>query len=348
MYLTLFDGADGRVMRPRENVKIFTGSSNPLLAEAVCRLLDLPLGAVTLSRFASGETYAHFGESVRGADVYVIQSFSHPVNENFVELLVMIDALKRSSAGMINVIIPYFGYARQEKQDMPREPIAAKMVADVLTTVGAERVITMDLHSAAIQGFFNIPVDHMTALDLFCDYLRGKDLTNAVVVSPDAGRAKTAERFATYLDLPFALMNKRRPKHNEAEITHVIGDVKGKIPIIIEDMIDTGGTIIKVVDGLVENGARPEVILLATHAVFSDPARVRLMHPSIREVVVTDTLPVQQLSQQIPKLRLVSTAPLFAETIHRIHNNRSITMLFGESSRQPEPDTSGEDAGSCT
>lgn len=317
--------------RPGDDVKIFSGSSNPRLAQDVCRLLGMPLGGAKLSRFQSGEVYVGISESVRGADVYVIQSFSHPVNEHFVELMVMIDALKRSSAGMINVIAPYYGYARQEKQDTPREPITAKMVADVLTTVGAERIITMDLHAAAIQGFFNIPVDHMTSLDLIADYLRKKDLSQAVVVSPDAGRAKTAERLATYLDLPVALMNKRRPKHNESEITHVIGDVKGKIPIIIEDMIDTGGTIVKVIEGLVENGAQPCAILCATHALFSPPAVQRLDHPAIAEVVVTDTLPIQDLN--MPKLNVLSVAPLFAEAIQRIHNNESISKLFGESYR---------------
>jgi ribose-phosphate pyrophosphokinase len=320
------------VKRQGNHVKIFSGSSNPELAQEVCDLLGLSLGSAKLSRFQSGETYVSIEESVRGADVYVIQSFSHPVNEHFVELLVMIDALKRSSAGMINVILPYYGYARQEKQDAPREPITAKMVADVLTTVGAERIITMDLHAPAIQGFFDIPVDHMTSLDLIADYLRQKDLHNAIIVSPDAGRAKTAERLATYLDLPLALMNKRRPKHNEAEITHVIGDVAGKVPIIIEDIIDTGGTIGKVVDGLVENGARPEVILCATHAIFSHPAQERLQHPAIQEVVVTNTLPIQGV-HKMKNLVVLSSAPLFAEAIHRIHHNRSISMLFGETNR---------------
>ena len=315
--------------RPGEDVKIFTGSSNPKLAGEVCRLLGMSLGQAAISRFSSGEIYVNISESVRGADVYVLQSFCAPVNEHFVELLVMIDALKRSSAGMINVILPYYGYARQEKQDSIREPISAKVVADVLTTVGAERVITMDLHAPAIQGFFNIPVDHMTALDLFADYLRKKDLSDFVIVSPDAGRAKTAERLATYLDLPLALMNKRRPKHNEAEITHVIGDVRSKVPIIIEDMIDTGSTIIKVVDSLVEHGARPEVILCATHAVFSHPAMHRLQHPSIQEVVVTDTFPIQELKMQ--KLKVLSVAPLIAEAVDRIHHNRSISMLSIES-----------------
>lgn len=307
-------------------VKIFAGSSHPELAEKVAKLLQIPLGCVDRKRFQSGEIYVSFEESVRGADVYVIQSFSPPINDHLVELLIMVDALKRSSPARINVIIPYYGYARQEKQDRPREPISAKMIADILTTVGVERVMTLDLHSVAIQGFFNIPVDHMTALDLIADYLGTKDLSQAIVVSPDAGRAKHAEKLATYLDLPFAIMHKRRPRHHESEITHVIGDVEGKIPIVIEDIIDTGGTIVKVVEGLIENGAKEEIILCASHAVFSGPAIERLKHPAIGEIVVTDSLP---LSDLVPSnVHVLSIAPLVAEVISRIQKNESITPLF--------------------
>jgi len=309
-----------------EPPKIFSGSSHPQLSAEIAKILGLSLGKVELSRFRNGEIYVNFQESVRGADVYVIQPFAHPVNDNFVELMVMVDALKRSSAGMINAIVPYYAYARQEKQDVPREPISAKMVADVLTTVGVQRVLTFDLHAAAIQGFFNIPVDHLTALDLLADHLKNQSITkDAVVVSPDAGRAKTAERLATMLDLPFAIMHKRRPGHNEADITHVIGDVKDKVPIIIEDIIDTGGTIIKVVEMLVAHGARPEVHIYATHAVFSPPATERLNHPAIGEIVVTNTLPVAK--DAIPKLTVVSVAPMLAEAITLIHNNMSVSRF---------------------
>jgi ribose-phosphate pyrophosphokinase len=263
---------------------------------------------------------------VRGADVFLIQSFSRPVNDMFVELLVMVDALKRSSAGTINAIIPYFGYARQEKQDAPREPITAKMVADVLTTVGVDRVVTFDLHAPAIQGFFNIPVDHMTTLGLFRDYIQGKRLKDGVVISPDAGRAKMAEKFATWLNMPMAFMHKKRPGRNQAEISHVVGDVKDKVPIIIEDMIDTGGTILKVVETLLQNGARPEIILCATHAVFSSPAYARLAHPAIKEIVATNTLPVDR--GKLPNLTVLSVAPLLGEAIQRIHHNLSMSKLF--------------------
>src|SRR5690606_11510670 len=206
-------------------------------------------------RFKSGEIYVHYEETIRNCDVFLVQSFSHPINEHFVELLVMIDAAKRASARTVNIIMPYYGYARQERKAAPREPISAKMLADVLTTVGASRVVTIDLHAPAIQGFFNIPVDHLTALDLISDEIRRMNLVNPIVVSPDAGRAKVAEKLASYLDLSFAIMIKKRTAHNVSAITHIIGEVEGHTPIIIEDLIDTGSTIINVVEGLKEKGA---------------------------------------------------------------------------------------------
>jgi ribose-phosphate pyrophosphokinase len=305
------------------SIKLFSGSSHPTLTAEIAELLGMQLGRVCLKQFNSGEIYVKFEESVRGADVYILQTFSPPVNDHLVELLVMVDALKRSSVGKINVILPYYGYARQEKQSVPREPITAKMIADILTTVGVQRVITFDLHASAIQGFFNIPVDHLTALDLLANTVRAQvNRQRAVVVSPDAGRAKTAEKFATLLDLPFAIMHKKRPNHNEAVVTHVIGDVENKTPIIIEDMIDTGGTLVQVVESLVENGADPAVIC-ATHAVFSKPIKDRLTHPGIARVVVTNTLPVTDCSFQ--RLQIVSVAPILSQAILRIHQNRSVT-----------------------
>lgn len=235
-------------------LRIFSGSSNPKLAADIAERLGAPLGQIKLTRFKSGEIYVHYEESIRNCDVFLVQSLAHPINELFVELLVMIDAAKRASARTVNIIVPYYGYARQERKSAPREPISAKMVADVLTTAGATRVITIDLHAAAIQGFFNIPVDHLTALDLISGYLKVKGLTDLVVVSPDAGRASMAEKLASRLDSPFAIMIKKRPAHNESVITHVIGDVEGRTPIIIEDLIDTGTTIVNVVEGLKERG----------------------------------------------------------------------------------------------
>lgn len=311
---------------PASSFRLYAGSSHPALAMQVAHSLGVDLGEVRLSRFRSGELYAQFPDSVRGADVYLLQSFSPPINDHFVELLLMIDALKRSSAGRINVIIPYFGYGRQEKQGVAREPISAKVVADVLTTVGAHRIITVDLHAAAIQGFFNIPVDHLSALPILAAEVRKKNPRDAVVISPDAGRAKTAEKFAAMLDLPMAIMHKGRPKHNEAVITHLIGDVKGKTPIVIEDIIDTGGTITQVVDTVMSMGANPNAVLCATHGVFSPPAHERLAHPAIEQVLVTDSLPLREELKD-HKVRVLPVAPLLATAIGRVHYNLALSNL---------------------
>jgi len=308
-----------------DKLRIFSGSSNPKLAEQICHELGQPLGKIKLSRFKSGEIYVHYEEGIRNCDVFLVQTFSNPVNDHFVELLVMIDAAKRAAARTVNVVIPYYGYARQERKAKPREPISAKMVADVLTTVGANRVITIDLHAPAIQGFFNIMVDHLTALDLISDYLKSKNIPNPVIVSPDAGRASTAEKLASYLNSPFAIMIKNRPAHNEAVITHVIGDVEGRTPIIIEDMIDTGTTIVNVVEGLKERGSE-DVFVCATHPLFSGPALQRLDHPNIKEVVVTDTIALAD--NHSDKFKVLSVAPLLSETIRIILQGGSISTLF--------------------
>jgi len=237
----------------------------------------------------------------------------------------MIDAAKRASARTINIVMPYYGYSRQERKDAPREPISAKMVADVLTTTGACRVITMDLHAPAIQGFFNIPVDHLTALDLISDYIKKKKIPNPIIVSPDVGRAKTAENFANILDAPFAMMIKKRPTHNEAVITHIIGDVEGRSPIIIEDLIDTGSTIVNVVEGLKERGAMPAYIC-ATHPVFSGPALQRLDHPDIKEVIITDSIAIPE--DHPSRFTVLSVAPLLSNAIRIISQGGSISSLF--------------------
>ena len=307
---------------------VFTGSSNPKLAEDICSKLGVELGSIKRSRFQSGEIYVNYEESIRNCDVFLVQSLSHPINDMFVELLVMIDAAKRASARTINIIIPYYGYARQERKSAPREPISAKMLADVLTTVGANRVITIDLHAPAIQGFFNIPVDHLTALDLISQYLRTKNIVNPVIVSPDAGRASMAEKLANQLDSPFAIMIKKRPSHNESVITHVIGDVKGKTPIIIEDLIDTGTTIINVVEGLKERGAE-DVYVCATHGLFSGNALERLMHPNIKEVVVTDSIALPE--QYVDQIKVLSVAPMLSQATRIIMEGGSIATLFKDS-----------------
>ena len=310
-----------------EGKKIFVGTSVPDLGEEVADRLGVELGRVLVKRFSCGEIYVRFEETVRGHDIFLIQSISEPVNENFMELILMVDALRRASAGRINAVVPHYGYARQEKKVAPREPISARMVADVLTTVGVDRVINIDLHAPAIQGFFNIPVDHLTALPLLADYFKKKDLRDAVVVALDAGGIRRAEMLATRLDLPLVGMYKRRPEHNVAEVTHVIGDVEGKKPIIIEDLIDTGGTLVGGVEALLEHGALPEVYVCATHPVFSGPAPERLRHPAIREVVVTNTIPIPE-AKQSPKLKLLSIAALVAAAIHRIHTEGSVSELF--------------------
>lgn len=308
-----------------DKLRIFSGSSNQQLAERICTELGQTLGKIKISRFKSGEVYVHYEETIRNCDVFIVQSFSHPINENFVELLVMIDAAKRASARTVNIIVPYYGYARQERKAAPREPISAKMVADVLTTVGADRVITIDLHAPAIQGFFNIPVDHLTALDILSDYLKKKNIKNPVVVSPDAGRASTAEKLANYLDSPFAIMIKKRPAHNESVITHVIGDVEGQTPIIIEDLIDTGTTIVNVVEGLKERGAE-DIYVCATHPLFSGPALQRLDHPNIKEVIVTDS--IQLPESRSDRFTVLTVAPMLAEATRIIMQGGSISTLF--------------------
>ncbi|GIP34274.1 ribose-phosphate pyrophosphokinase [Paenibacillus sp. J2TS4] len=305
--------------------KVFAGSSNPKLAELISQDLGQPLGRVKLSRFKSGEHYCLYEESIRNCDVFLVQTFSHPINEHFVELLVMIDAAKRASAKTINLVLPYYGYSRQERKSAPREPISAKMVADVLTTAGADRVITIDLHSPAIQGFFNINVDHLTALDLISDYIKKKNIPDPIIVSPDAGRATTAENLANILAAPFAIMIKKRPEHNESVITHVIGDVEGKTPIIIEDLIDTGTTIINVVEGLKERGAK-DVYVCATHPVFSGPALQRLDHPSIKEVVITDSIAIPE--ERSDRFKVISVSPLLSNAIRIIREGGSISSLF--------------------
>ncbi|MDF2924833.1 MAG: ribose-phosphate pyrophosphokinae [Paenibacillaceae bacterium] len=308
-----------------DNVKIFSGSSNPQLAERICGELGRPLGRVKLSRFKSGEHYCLYEETIRNCDVFLVQTFSHPINEHFVELLVMMDAAKRASAKTINLVIPYYGYSRQERKAAPREPISAKMVADVLTTAGASRMITIDLHAPAIQGFFNIPVDHLTALDLISDYIRKKQISDPIVVSPDAGRATTAENLANILNAPFAIMIKKRPEHNKSVITHVIGEVEGRTPIIIEDLIDTGSTIVNVVEGLKERGAN-DVLICATHPVFSGPALQRLDHPNIMEVVLTDSIAIPP--EHSNRFHVLSVAELLSNAIRINMSGGSISSLF--------------------
>jgi ribose-phosphate pyrophosphokinase len=308
-------------------MKLFTGTSNPQLGREIADYLGVPLGGREISRFANGEIYVKFTESIRGADVFVIQSFSANLNDGIMELLIMIDALKRASAGRITAVLPYYCYARQEKKSVPREPITARMFADILSTVGATRVITMDLHAPAIQGFFNIPVDHMTALPMLAQYIREKNLNDGVIIAPDAGSVKKAEKLATRLGFPLGVMYKRRPAPNVAEMSFFIGEVRDKTPVIIDDMVDTAGSIMQVVMALVERGAKPEIHLLTTHGIFSPPAFERLKHPAIREIVVTNTIPIPP-EKFLPKITVLSIAPLLGDAIRRIHQDISVSVLF--------------------
>lgn len=308
-----------------DRLKIFSGSSNPGLAKRICTELGVPLGNIKLSRFKSGEIYCLYEESIRNCDVFLVQTFSHPINDHFMELLVMMDAAKRASARTINLVVPYYGYSRQERKAAPREPISAKLVADLMTTAGADRVITIDLHAPAIQGFFNIPVDHLTGLDVITDYIKKKNIPNPIVVSPDAGRATTAEKMANILNAPFAIMIKKRPEHNESVITHVIGEVEGRTPIIIEDLIDTGTTIVNVVESLKERGAH-DAYVCATHPVFSGPAISRLDHPSIKEVVVTDSIALP--AEHPERFKVLSVANLLSDTIRIVITGGSVSSLF--------------------
>ena len=306
---------------------MFAGTASPALANDIAGRLGVELGRLRVSRFADGEVYVKFDESVRGVDAFVIQPTCPPVDTNLVELLILVDALRRASADRITAVIPYYGYARQEKKDAPREPITAKLVADILATAGADRVITMDLHADAIQGFFNIPVDHLTAIGMFCDYYKCKGLEDIVVVSPDEGRVKKVRKVVSRLDAPLAVGYKYHPDHEVSEVTHLAGDVRGKTPIIVEDIISTGGSIMECVDALLEGGCRPEIYVAATHGVLAGPAYERLSRPEIKEVVVTDTIPVPP-ERVGEKLKVLSVAPLFAEAIRRVHENESINSLF--------------------
>ena len=312
-----------------KSMAVFSGSVNPDLADEVADELGISLGNVKLEKFANGEIYARYLESVRGADVFIIQSMAgQHINDALMELLIMIDAAKRASARTISAVVTHYGYSRQERKAAPREPITAKLVADLLTVAGADDIITIDLHQDAIQGFFDIPVNHMTAMPIFVDYFKSKgfDPEKLCVVSPDVGRAKAAKKFQAMLDCDIAIMHKDRPKHNQAEITALIGDVTGKICILNDDMIDTGGSLVAAAETLMTKGAE-KVYACATHGLFSGPAYDRIQHSVIEEVVVTNAVPVP-LERQTGKIRVLSVAPLFAKTIRNVYENGSVASLF--------------------
>ncbi len=315
-------------MSEEREIKLFGGTGNPQLNQEIADWLELPLGEVEIAHFPDGETYVQYKESVRGTDAFILQPSCPPVDTNLWELLLLIDAMRRASADRITAVLPYFGYARQEKKDRPREAIAAKLVADVLTAAGADRIITLDLHADAIQGFFNIPLDHLTALGMFAEYFQAKNLENVVIVSPDEGRVKKARQLVRHLNAPLAVGYKHHEFRGHTEITDLAGDVRGKIPIILEDMITTGGSIIECVDALLEHGAQPEIYVAATHGVLASNAVDRLNdHPAIAEVVITNSIPLPP-DKERPKIKQQSIAPMFAEAIRRVNQNLSITSLF--------------------
>jgi len=310
------------------HMKLISGTANPELAQKISEYLATPLVQTKITRFSDGEVFVEIKENVRGADVFIIQPTCPPVNENLVELLIMIDAARRASARRITAVIPYYGYARQDRKTAPRTPITAKLVANVIVVAGARRVLTMDLHAGQIQGFFDIPVDHLYAMPVFLEYLkdkfRGEEI---VIVSPDAGGVERAREYAKRLNATMAIVDKRRPRPNESEVMNIIGDVKDKIAVIIDDMIDTAGTICKAASAIMDRGAK-EVYAVATHPVLSGPAVERLTQSPIKEVVVSDTIPLREEAQRVDKIKVLSVSKLLGEAIRRIHTDDSISSLF--------------------
>jgi len=309
------------------DLKLMTGNSNPALAKEISEYIGQGLCQTTVTTFSDGEIRVRIDENVRGGDVFLIQSCCHPVNTSIMELLLMIDAVKRSSASRITAVIPYYGYGRQDRKDQPRVPISAKLIADLLTVAGTNRVLTMDLHAGPIQGFFDIPVDHLYAMPVLLDYIKKQRVSDMVIVSPDAGGVERARAFAKRLNSSLAIIDKRRESPNQAEVMNIIGDVKGMHALLFDDMIDTAGTIVQTAKTCLDNGAL-SVWAGCTHAVLSGPALERLEGSSLREVVVTNTIPLNGKEQQCSKIKTLSVAPLLGEAILRIHREESVTSLF--------------------
>src|SRR3984885_11477638 len=313
--------------RVDEKFKIFSGTANEPLADEGCNFLGMPRGQAMLKRFADGEVYVQVQENVRGCDVFVMQPTCRPVDEHLMELLLMIDALKRASARRITAVVPYYGYSRQDRKDKPRAPISAKVVADLLTTAGADRALIIDPHAPQIQGFFNIPVDHLFASPVLVDHFRKLSLPNLTVVSPDAGGVERARFFAKKMDSALAIMDKRRVEMNVAEIMHVIGDVHGRTCLVIDDLIDTAGTLVKTASALMQNGASA-VYACASHAVLSGAAVENISKSHFTEVVVTNTIPLSEAARNEPKIRVLSIAGLIGRAIQSIHEETSVSKLF--------------------
>ncbi len=318
-----------RYFKMRNDIMLISGNSNPLLAREISECLGQQLSLTQPRRFSDGEILVELAENMRGRDIYVIQSTCAPVNDNLMELLLIIDALKRASANCINAVIPYYGYARQDRKAAPRVPISAKLVADLITAAGASRVLGMDLHAGQIQGFFNIPVDHLYAAPVLLDYLRTKKAEDLVLVSPDAGGVERTRYFARHLgaDVPIAIVDKRREAPNVARAMNIVGEVKGKLAVIIDDMVDTAGTLTQAAQVIMNLGA-VEVQACATHAVLSGPALERIENSVLSSVVVTNTIPLTEEAAASSKIKVISVAPLLAEAIRRIHQQDSVSSLF--------------------
>ena len=306
---------------------VFSGRANIQLSEDICKYLNIDLGRTVIKDFSDDEIYVRLEENVRGGDVFVIQSTCSPGNTNLMELLIMIDALKRASAKRVTAVIPYYGYARQDRKCEPRVPITSKLVADLLVTAGTDRVLTVDLHAGQIQGFFNIPVDHLFAMKVLVPYLQSLDLKNMVVISPDAGGVERARAFAKRLGVSLAIIDKRRESMNEAKAMNIIGDVSGKVTFIVDDMIDTAGTLVEGAVALMEAGAK-EVHACCTHAVLSGPALDRISNAAIKSIVATNTIPLRDGMEDHPKIKILSVAPLLGEAILRINRETSVSSLF--------------------
>ena len=312
----------------KSRLMVFSGNSNPQLGQEIAGYLGVELGKVKLAQFSNGEIYVKYLESVRGADVFLIQTMCPPINAHLMELLVMIDALKRASAERISAVIPHYGYSRQDKKTTAREPITAKLVADLLTVAGINRMLSMDLHAGQIQGFFDVPVDHLTSLPVLTGYFKEKEMKELVIVSPDVGRVKLAKKFADKLGAELAILHKTRPAHNVAEIGQVIGDVKDKTAILVDDMIDTAGTITEGAKTLVKAWAK-KGYACATHPILSGPAVERINAAPIEEVIVTNTLPMPRL-EELPQLKVLSIAQIFAQTILNVYEDESVSAIFEE------------------
>ncbi len=306
--------------------KVFSGNSHTELAEEIASIMGKPLGKATVTKFSDGEISVNIWESVRGIDVYIVQPTCKPVNDNLMELLIMIDAMKRASAGRINAVLPYYGYARQDRKAKARDPITAKLVADLIVAAGADRVVTMDLHANQIQGYFDIPVDHLVGMPILARYFKEKAMEDVVIVSPDHGSVTRARSMAEYLNCPIAIVDKRRPEPNKSEIMNIIGNIEGKNCIIIDDMIDTAGTITNAANAIKDMGANA-VYACATHPVLSGPAVERIEKSAIEELVLLNTIPMPE-EKKIEKMRFLSVAPIFAEAMTRVFTNGSISKLF--------------------